>query len=166
MKVLFQRNKAPNSSLVSCQVYKYQLTYIYLRYESLEQLLLFLPALTSPSPTDFSFNLTVLPGSSAGEKSACKAGHPGSTAGSPWVGKIPWRRDRLPTPVFLGFPGGSDGKESTCNAGGPGFDPWVGKIPWRRTWQSTPVLLTEESPQTEKPGGVHVVTKSQTQLSN
>ena len=27
-----------------------------------------------------------------------------------------WRRDRLPTPVFLGFPGGSDGKESTCNA--------------------------------------------------
>ena len=26
--------------------------------------------------------------------------------------KIPWRRDWLPTPVFLGFPGGSDGKES------------------------------------------------------
>ena len=23
---------------------------------------------------------------------------------NPWVGKIPWRRDRLPTPVFLGFP--------------------------------------------------------------
>ena len=21
-----------------------------------------------------------------------------------WVGKIHWRRDRLPTPVFLGFP--------------------------------------------------------------
>ena len=34
-----------------------------------------------------------------------------------WVGKIPWRRDRLPTPVFLGFPGGSAGKESACNAG-------------------------------------------------
>ena len=29
-----------------------------------------------------------------------------------WVGKIPWRRDRLPTSVFLGFPVGSDGKES------------------------------------------------------
>ena len=29
-----------------------------------------------------------------------------------WVRKIPWRRDRLPTPVFLGFPGDSDGKES------------------------------------------------------
>ena len=24
-----------------------------------------------------------------------------------------WRRDGLPTPIFLGFPGGSDGKEST-----------------------------------------------------
>ena len=31
--------------------------------------------------------------------------------------KILWRRNRLPTPVFWGFPGGSDGKESTCNAG-------------------------------------------------
>ena len=31
--------------------------------------------------------------------------------------KIPWRRDRLPTPVFLGFPGSSAGKESGCNAG-------------------------------------------------
>ena len=26
------------------------------------------------------------------------------------------RWDRLPTPVFLGFPGGSDGKECACNA--------------------------------------------------
>ena len=32
-----------------------------------------------------------------------------------WVRKIPWRRDRLPTSVFLGVPGGSDGKESACN---------------------------------------------------
>ena len=29
--------------------------------------------------------------------------------------EIPWRRDRLPTPVFLGFLGGSDGKESAYN---------------------------------------------------
>ena len=28
-----------------------------------------------------------------------------------WVRKILWRRDRLPTPVFLGFPFGSTGKE-------------------------------------------------------
>ena len=37
------------------------------------------------------------------------------------VGKICWRRDRLPTPVFLGFPGGLAGKESTCNAGDLGL---------------------------------------------
>ena len=37
-----------------------------------------------------------------------------------WIRKIPWRRDRLPTPV-LGFPGGSDGKESTCNVGDLGL---------------------------------------------
>ena len=33
------------------------------------------------------------------------------------VRKICWRRDRLPSPVFLGFPGGSNGKESACNVG-------------------------------------------------
>ena len=32
-----------------------------------------------------------------------------------WVRKILWRKDRLPTPVFLGFSGGSAGKEPTCN---------------------------------------------------
>ena len=35
--------------------------------------------------------------------------------------KIPWRRDKLPTPVFLGFPDGSEGKESAYNAGDLGF---------------------------------------------
>ncbi|KAB0355446.1 hypothetical protein FD755_021954, partial [Muntiacus reevesi] len=30
---------------------------------------------------------------------------------------ICWRRDRLPTPVFLGFPCGSAGKESACSVG-------------------------------------------------
>ena len=46
-----------------------------------------------------------------------------------WVGKIHWRRDRLPTPVFLGFPGGSDGKESACNAGDLGSIPGLGRSP-------------------------------------
>ena len=27
--------------------------------------------------------------------------------------EIPWRKERLPTPVFLGFPGGTSGKELT-----------------------------------------------------
>ena len=39
-----------------------------------------------------------------------------------WVRKIPWRRDRLPTPVFLGFPGGSGGNEFACNAGDMGLN--------------------------------------------
>ena len=39
------------------------------------------------------------------------------------VQKIQWRRDRLSTPVFLGFPGGSAGKESTCHAEDPGSIP-------------------------------------------
>ena len=28
-----------------------------------------------------------------------------------WIGKISWKRDRLPTPAFLGFPGGCVGKD-------------------------------------------------------
>ena len=40
-----------------------------------------------------------------------------------------WRSDRLPTPVFLGFPGGSAGKESTCNAGDLGLIPGLGRSP-------------------------------------
>ena len=36
------------------------------------------------------------PGGSAGKESACNVGDPGL----PWVGKIPWRREWLPTPVF------------------------------------------------------------------
>ena len=31
--------------------------------------------------------------------------------------KMCWRRDRLPTQVFLGFPSGSAGEESTCDVG-------------------------------------------------
>ena len=46
-----------------------------------------------------------------------------------WVGKVPWRRDRLLTPVFLGFPGGSDGKESTCNGGDLGSIPGLWRSP-------------------------------------
>ena len=38
------------------------------------------------------------PGSSDGKESACNAGDLGF---DPQVGKIPWRRERQPTPVFL-----------------------------------------------------------------
>ena len=46
-----------------------------------------------------------------------------------WVRKIHWRRDRLPTPAFLGFPGGSAGKESTWNAGESCLIPDSGRSP-------------------------------------
>ena len=47
----------------------------------------------------------------------------------PWVGKIPWRRDRLSTPVFLGFPCVSAGKESACNEGDLDSIPGLGRSP-------------------------------------
>ena len=43
------------------------------------------------------FRLKGLPCGSAGKESACNAGDLGLI---PWVGKIPWRRERLPIPVF------------------------------------------------------------------
>ena len=46
-----------------------------------------------------------------------------------WVRKICWRRDRLPTPVFSGFPGGSGGKESARNVGDLGSIPGLGRSP-------------------------------------
>jgi len=91
-------------------------------------------------------------------------GYPGSIS---WIRKIPQRRDRLPTPVFLGFPGGSVSKESTCNVGDLDSIPGLERFPWRRTWQPTPVFLPGESPWTEEAGGLQSmgVTKNQTQLS-
>ena len=78
-----------------------------------------------------------------------------------WVGEICWRRDRLPTPVHLGFPCGSAGKESTCNAGDLGST-WVGKIPWRKERIPTPVFWPGESMDYT----VHGVAKRWTQLSD
>ena len=57
---------------------------------------------------------------SVGKESACNAGDPSSYS---WVRKIRWRRDRLPTPVFLGFLYSSAGKESACNVGDLGLIP-------------------------------------------
>jgi len=37
--------------------------------------------------------------------------------------------DRLPTPVFFGFPGGSDSKESACSARYLGLIPVLGRSP-------------------------------------
>ena len=69
------------------------------------------------------------PGSSAGKKNGCSSGclQCRRPHFDPWIGKIPLRRDRLPIPVFLGFPGGSDRKESACNVGDLGLIPGLGR---------------------------------------
>ena len=64
--------------------------------------------------------------SSAAKESAYNAGDPGLIPGS---GRSGWRRDRLPTPVFLGFPCGSDGTESACKMEDLGSIPGLGKSP-------------------------------------
>ena len=46
-----------------------------------------------------------------------------------WIKKIWWRRDRLPIPVFLGFPCSTTGKESACNLGNLGSIPGLGRSP-------------------------------------
>ena len=46
-----------------------------------------------------------------------------------WVRKIHCRRDRLPTPVFLGFPCDSAGKESACIVGDLGSILGLGRSP-------------------------------------
>ena len=52
----------------------------------------------------------------------------------------PLEKDRLPTPVFLGFPDGSVNKESACNCRRSGFNPWIGKIPCRKARLPTSCL--------------------------
>ena len=99
------------------------------------------------------------PDSSVGEESTCNAGDPRFNS---WVGKIPWRRDRLPTPVFLGFPCGSAGKESACNAGDLGSIPGLGRSPGQGKDYSLQYSGLENSV-----GCIaHGVTKSGTQLSD
>ena len=74
-----------------------------------------------------------------------------------WVRKFPWRRDRLPTPVFLGFPGGSDGKESTCNARDPSLIPGWGRFPGegigyplQYSWASLVAQIVKNPPAMQK----------------
>ena len=64
--------------------------------------------------------------SSVDKESTCNARE---TSLIPGLGRFPWRRDRLPTPVFLGFPCGLAGNESTCNVGDLGSISGLGRSP-------------------------------------
>ena len=75
---------------------------------------------------------------------------------------IHWRRDRLPTPVFLGFPCGSAGKELACNAGGLGSIPGLGRSPG----EGKDYPLWYSGLENSMDFTVHGVTKSQIWLSD
>ena len=74
-------------------------------------------------------------------------------AGDPWVGKIPWRRDRQPTPVFLGFPVAQRVKYLPTMQ-----ETWVQSLGWKDTLEKG--IATHSSipawriPWTEERGGL------------
>ena len=71
----------------------------------------------------------------------------------PWRGKIRWRRDSLPIPVFLGFPDNSDGKESAAMQ-----ETWVQSLGWEDPMEKGMAnhssTLAQIIPWTEKPDGL------------
>ena len=79
-----------------------------------------------------------------------------------WVRKIHWRRDRLPIPVYLGFPCGSAGKESACNAEDLGLIAGLGRSPGEGKGYPLRYSGLENSMDCI----VHGVTKSRSQLSD
>ena len=73
-----------------------------------------------------------------------------------------WRRDRLPTPVFLGFPCGSAGKESTCSVGDLDSIPGLGRFPG----EGKGYPLQDSGLENSMDCLVHGVAKSQTRLES
>ena len=70
-----------------------------------------------------------------------------------WIGKIRWKRGRLPTLVLLSFPGGSDGKESACTAGHLGSIPgW--EDPLEKGLATHSSILACRIPWKKDPGGL------------
>ena len=78
------------------------------------------------------------------------------------MGKIAWRRESLPTLVFLGFPCGSAGKESAHNLGDLDSIPGLGRSPVDGTGYPLQYSGLENSMDCI----VHRVAKSWTQLSD
>ena len=79
-----------------------------------------------------------------------------------WVRKIPWRKKRLPTPAFLGFPYDSAGKESTSNVEDLGLIPGLGRSSGDRKGYPLQYSGLENAMDCI----VHGVTQSRTQLSD
>ena len=77
-----------------------------------------------------------------------------------WVREFCWRRDRLPTPLFLDFPCVSAGRESACNAGDLGLIRGLGSCPGEGKGYPLQYSGLENSMALI----VHGVTKSRTRL--
>ena len=80
----------------------------------------------------------------------------------PWVGKMCWRRHRLPTPIFSGFTCGSAGKQSAHNVGDQGSISGLGKIPGEGKGYPLQYSDLENSMDYI----VHGIAKSRTRLNN
>ena len=73
----------------------------------------------------------------------------------------PLEKDRLPTPVFLGFPCSSVAKESACNVGDLGSIPGLGRSPGGGHGNPSQCFCLVRG---DWRAAVHTVTQSQTQL--
>ena len=79
-----------------------------------------------------------------------------------WIGKICWRRDRLPTPVFLGFPCGSAGKNPPAM-----WETWVQSLGWEDPLEKgTGYPLQYSALEHSTDCIVHRVAKNRTRLSD
>ena len=76
------------------------------------------------------------------------------------VRNIRWRRDRLPTPILLGFPCGSAGKESDWKVGDLGSIPGLGRSPG----EGSGYPFQHSGLENSRDYIVHGVSKSQTRL--
>ena len=74
--------------------------------------------------------LKVFPDSSVGKKICLQCRRPGF---DPWVGKIPWRKERLPTPVF--WPGEFHGLYSSWGREELDMTEWLPLSKDNRTWK-------------------------------
>ena len=117
-----------------------------------------------------------------------QCGRPGF---DPWVGYIPWRRERLPTPVFwpgefhglgresdttellsLHVTGASQGalvvKNPSANVGRCkrlGFNPWVMEEPLEEGTTTHSSILTWKIPWTEEPGGLQYMGSQESDMT-
>ena len=75
-----------------------------------------------------------------------------------WVQSLcledPWRREWLPTPVFLGLPWWLRWQRICLQYRRPRFDPWFGKIPGEGNGYPLQYSCLKNSMDSQEPGGL------------